>query len=293
MDYKDQETAGQWTISSGISEENQTGGNVGVRLYCTSATGEMYADAAVFQLVGGRSETGWYKNTKSQAEYGTIELIVASFGMTDDAANALAQNTLNDKAWARIKAPIAIQPNLYSENETILELTFLGYVYTLHNFYATNGGTEDSASTIISSLIGESEFLTTGRIQSNSLSYYVEDYNDIRAWPLIEDITLAGDASGNRWVSGVYTSRKFYYAQAGTKVVARIRNGAVVAPGGGLLEGWLAEPGMIAIDDMPIAYDIGDREEDKLNRAWMSEVEWRLDDYLNGDPSIIYRQVII
>jgi hypothetical protein len=53
---------------------------------------------------------------------------------------------------------------------------------------------------------------------------------------------------------------------------------------------WLAES-RVELDDMPIAYDIGDRIEDRLNMAWMNEVEFSLGDYLKGESGITYKQV--
>jgi len=289
VDYSDQATAGQSVIMAGINEDNLVGGTVGLRLYCTSATGEVYADAAVFQQIATRAETSWYNNTESQDEYGIIEYINSQIGMTTAAANALAQNDLNDKAWARVKPPTQIQVS-NRDAEDRLELTFLGYVYTLRNFYSELGGTEDTADDIITDIIGESEFVTTGSISTNTLSCYIEDIGEIRAWDVIRQVIAAGDASANRWVGGVYANRKFYYEQSSTTPIARIRGGKVLSNFGGQLEGWLAEPGIVALDDMPMAYDIGDRTEDRLNMAWMNEVEFDLGAYLRGEPDIIYRQ---
>lgn len=286
VDGSEQATAGQWVMEAMAD----SGGTAGLRLYCTSATGECYADAAVFQEIATRAETGWYENSKSQDDYGVIELISSQAGLTDAAANALAQNTLNAQAWARVKPPASIDTP-EREVEDSLYLVFLGYAYTLRNWYTDLMGTEDEADNIITDLIGESEFVTAGKIETNTLSYYVEDYGQYRAWDIVREVTQAGDASGNRWTCGVYAGRKFYYEQASTTPVARIRNGRVLSQNGGPLEGWLAEPGLVALDDMPIAYDIGDREEDKSNMAWMNEVEFDLGEYLKGGDGITYRQV--
>lgn len=291
VDYADQSTTGQSVIAAGISEDNLVGGTVGLRLYCTSASGEIYADAAVFQRMAWRAETSWYNDTNSQAEYGIIEYIVSEIGMTYGAANARAQTELANKAWARVKPPMQIE-TIGDKDEARLDLVFLGYVYTLRNWYTELGGTEDYASDIITGLIGEAQFVTTGRIQSNTLDYHVDDFEQYRAWDVIRNATLAGDASANRWTCGVYDGKRFFYEQASDTPVARIRGGKIVSNGGGMLEGWLARPGIVSLDDMPIAYDISARLEDRLNMAWMNEVEFNLGEYLKGNSGIIYRQVM-
>jgi hypothetical protein len=292
IDYSDQDTAGQAVITASIGDDNLVSGTVGLRLYCTSATGETYADAAVFQQIATRAETSWYNNTTSQAEYGTIEYIENQIGMSTAAANALAAKLLADRAWAKIKPPTQVA-TFDRDTSDRLDLTFLGYSATLRNFYTDYGGTEDAASDLITGIIAEAEFVSAASVKSNTLSYYVDDMGDWRGWDLIREITQAGDASGNRWTCGVYAGRKFYYEQASTNSVARIRNGKIVSNGGGPLEGWLAEPGLVAIDDMPTAYDIGARAEDRLNMAWMNEVEWNLGAYLDGETGITYRQAVI
>lgn len=286
IDYADQDVVGKAVITTSISEDALVT-SVGLRLYCTSATGEVYADAAVFQQIAYRAEVGG-NNLVSRAEYGIIDHIQSEIGMSTAAAAALLAKLIADKAWAKVKPPSQIEdPDKKTTDK--LELTFLGYAYTLRNRYTQLGGTEDNASDLIADLVGETQFVTIGRAQSNTTSYYIEDI-EYRVWDVIREIVTAGDASGNRWTGGVYSGRKFYYEQASDMPVARIRNGKILANNGGPLEGWLAEPGLVAIDDMPIAYDMGGRTEDRLNMAWMNEVEFNLGDYLKGENGITYRQ---
>lgn len=292
VDYIDTSTVGLSVITVGISDQNLVGGDVGLRLYTVDAGGEIYADAAVFQAIAIRAETGWFQNASSQDEYGTIEYIESQVGMSYVAANALGQQLLNEKAWAKVKPPTAIDTQPERTIEDRLDLTFVGYAFRLKDYYTELGGQENDASEIITDLVGESAFVSAGNIASNTLSYYIEDIDIYRAWDLIREVTLAGDADGNRWTCGVYAERKFYYEQASSFPVARIRGGKILATHGGILEGWLAEPGLVAIDDMPAAYGVGDRPEDKSNMAWMNEVEFDLGEYLQGGDGIIYRQVV-
>lgn len=290
LDYMDQSETGKSIMNVGISEDNQVGGTVGLRLYCTSATGEIYADAAVFQRMAWRAETGWYDDAVSQDEYGVIEYVISESGMNYHAANAMAQTELANRAWARVKPPTQVE-TIGARDETRLDMVFLGYVYTLRNRYTVLGGQEDYASYIITDIISNSQFVVAGHIERNEVSYYVDGYAQWRDWDVIRNVTLAGDESGNRWTCGVYDGKRFFYEQASDNPVARIRNGKILHRGGELLEGWLARPGMVALDDMPIAYDIGRGVQNRHNMAWMNEVEWDMGDYLKGNSGITYRQV--
>lgn len=291
IDYMDQEETGQSVIYVGILPEDQVSGTVGLRLLCTDATGECYADAAVFQEIADRAETGWAIDENSVTEYGTIEYVESKSGMTDAAANALATKLLKDKAWARIEPPAQIE-QVEKGTRDRLVITVLGFVFTLKNFYSDYAGTEDTASVLIREIVDEAEFVRAGTIETNSLSFHVEDSSNVRAWDLIREITEAGDASGNRWTCGVYTDREFRYQQASNAPVARIRGGMILSADGGPLEGWLAEPGLVGIDEGLLAYDINDRPEDRSNASWMGEVEFDLGEYIKGGDGVKFRKAV-
>jgi hypothetical protein len=288
VDQAEQATAGQWVLYVNVGEDNQLT-TLALNLYCASATGEVYADACVFQLAPTRAETSWVQDATSQAEYGIIENILSGAGMTDAGANAWALRTLYQSAYAKTKPPTSIKAeDKEKEKETKLRLTFLGYVFTLRNKY-TWIRAENNASSIVSSVVGGAQFVTAGSIQTNTLQFGIEERDTYRAWDLIKDITDAGDASGNRWTCGVYSGRVLNYSQSSNEPVARLRNGALLDGNGGQMAGWLAEPGMVALDDLPVASDYpSGRAEDRSRTAWMNEVVFSLGDWLDGETGVQY-----
>ena len=290
IDVSERDTAGQEVMYVGINDDNLIAENIGMRFYCSSGAGEAYADAAVFQLSAARAETSWYEDTSSMEAYGTIESILLKPGMTDAAAEAAAQTELNKRSYARTYPPRTIDI-AEKQAKSKLFLTFLGYAYTLRNRNTTLAGTDDAASTIVTSLVSEAEFVEALSVESNTLNYHIEDREAYRVWDLIRDITNAGDADGDRWVCGVFADRKFTYGQASDDVVARLRGGRLLGPAGELLEGWLAEPGLVALDDMPLGFDaMSGRAADRNRMAWMSEVEFDLGKFLEIGQGVKYRE---
>jgi hypothetical protein len=292
IDFAELAGVGQMVLYVGVPPDAYAAQNVALRLYCTDAAGEIYADAAVFQLAPNRAETSWYPNASSAVEYGVIEHILLQAGMTDTAANALARRYLVDHAWARTLPPATISPDEDADKNR-LELTFYGYAATLANKYSQQIGADDAASDIVTAILSEAEFVEVGEIQTNALEYHIDDREAVRHWDILREIAQAGDASGNRWTCGVYADRRFFYRRASDQVVARLRGGRLLDPGGGPLQGWFAEPGLVALDDMPLAYAaITGQAADGASRAWMNEVEFSLGKFLDGEGSIAFRQVI-
>lgn len=294
IDAVDESIAGQTVMYAGVGDNNAST-TVGMRLYCTTSSGEIYADAAVFQLAPTRAETAWFNNTVSQAEYGVMEEVLLQAGMTDDAANALARTTRYRRNWCKTKLSRSIEVEPEDDrNKDELEIIFCGYAFTLRNKYSGLVGTEDEASDLITNIIAEQEFVLPGSIQPNTLNYNVDDREAYRSWDLIRDIVQSGDASGNRWVCGVYAGRRFRYERASNEYVARIRNGELLDVGGGPLQGWFAEPGLIALDDIPLAPGTPTGSgEDNPKAAWVDEVEFDLGEWIKGDNGIKYRRGVL
>ena len=81
-------------------------------------------------------------------------------------------------------------------------------------------------STQITTLVGESEFVTAGSIDTNSDTVAISCSEvSTRLWDLIDEFIAMGDTSGNRWVGGVMAGRKFDYRQAETTVTHSWHNG--------------------------------------------------------------------
>ncbi len=280
-------TAGQRVMRATISDTNTFAGTVGVRLYHTTAAGEIYGDGAVFQEGPQRAETSWYHDTASQDEYGRIEDVLLEGGMSDAAANAKAQTELAKRAWPR-----TLPPRQSREGAALadgLELTVYGYAFTLRNRYTERTGT-DAASDHVTNVVTDSEFVSTGVIETNSLDFKIDERGPLRVWEILREIALAGDASGNRWVCGVTGRRVFDYQAAETVLAYHYRGGQLLNPASGLMEPWFALPGLARIDEMPVGPgDISGDEADDPRVIYLEEVEFDAAQWLSGETGLSFK----
>lgn len=154
--------------------------------------------------------TDWAENTDASAIYGEMQAIVELPGATGDSADAMRDRELTQYAWPRTRM-VGIAN---AADGTSLTCTVAGYWSTLNYRYREDNETAN-ADALITTLVGESEFVTAGRIETNTLSVYVDTLSTPqRLGDLIESIMQQGDASGNLWVGGVYNDRKLRYEQA-------------------------------------------------------------------------------
>jgi hypothetical protein len=232
-----------------ISEDSAYAGNIYVRITCDGA-GEMYADAATLQRSPYRVETGWSTDDDAIDEWGRMEDILLEAGMTDASATAKAVKEANERAWPRSLPPDQYEIDV-GPKEDGLSILFAGYAWTLNYLHLLAGGT-DMASDHVTALIGETEFVTAGVVEANTLEFQVEEAEPVRIWDMLEEIIDAGDGSGNRWIGGVYADRKFDYGPAPTTLSYHYRGGQLLAVHGGPIEPWLALPGLARLDDAPV-----------------------------------------
>lgn len=290
---------GQRVLNLTISDTNTYTGTVTVQLLCEDTSGEIYGDGGVFQEAPRRASSSWYpdasdvaKARASQSEFGVLEEILLKPGMSDAAANGLAQTHLKKHAWPRTLPP----PNIDEINpesrqaQDKLSLVFYGYVYTLRNKFTASLGTA-TASAHVSAIQAESEFIGAGAIRTNSMSYQVDDRAPLRGWKVLEQITEAGDSSGNRWTCGVYEDKKLDYEQASTDLAGRIRGGRFYHIAGGELEPWFARPGYYYIDDMPVSpSQISGEDADDPHIVYLSEIEFDAKDWLKAGTGIKFKR---
>jgi hypothetical protein len=99
------------------------------------------------------------------------------------------------------------------------------------------------ASTLITTLVGETDNINVGRIESNTLSSEVDaDLGPQRIGDAIMKIVSAGDASGNLWKGGVYANQyeesyqgspnQFVYEPVPTTVDYELQGGKIYRTGG-------------------------------------------------------------
>lgn len=281
---------GQNEIRASIKEDNTYAGTIGVRLYCTDATGEIYGDDARFQESSNRAETGWSEDANSQSEYGVIEQAILLGGMSDAAANGQVQTALAERSWPRTTPPGQLATVDPEPGKDRLELTFLGYIWTLRNKYTTVTGT-NPASTQVSAMISNSEFLSAGVVESNAMDFQIDDRAPLSAWEIVRDATLAGDTSGNLWKCGGYANRTFNYQRLDSTYNAHYQRGRMINLVGGEMEPWLMEPGMIYLDDLPMGPgQISGYVRHDPHVISIDEVEFDVADWLKTGNGLKFRQ---
>lgn len=268
---------GKDVLRCNVSDDNAYAGNTYVRITASATGAEIYADAAVYQLAPQRAETEWETDDDSADEWGRIEDVLLEAGMTDSAATAKVAKEVKERAWPR-----SVPPDRYrigpTEEKDGLKIIFWGYVMTLNWRYLLAGGT-DTTTAHVTSLVGESEFVTAGVVETNALSFQVEEDEPLLIWDALEEIVEAGDGSGNRWMGGVYADRLFNYEAAPTTVEYHYRGGQLLAAHGGPIEPWFMLPGLVRLDDAPVGPgEITGREADDPRNVFAEEIKYTAPD---------------
>lgn len=193
--------------------------------------------------VGERSSIAWSENTDSSDIYGEMEYVISLGGATSAGATALQARHLTDFAWPRSRIVDSITIGQAGGRQNGLYITAVGFWATLNWQYRETSETA-AASTLLGTLIGETEFVTAGRVETNSLSVRVDAFPiPQRIGDLVEDIIRQGDASGNVWQGGVYADQKFVYESAPTAVDYYIERGRMYNKAGTLITPELLDPG--------------------------------------------------
>lgn len=230
-----------------------------------------YRDANV------QNNAGWSENIDSSDEFGEMQYIDTIGEATAAGATALRDTRLGDYAYPRSRMIGGLE---FGEEQgrqpDSLRVTAVGYISTMNWLYREASIAATAASTAITTLIGASEFITAGDIEVNTLSIDADCTTPQRLWDLIEDILLQGDVSGNRWVGGIYTNRRFDYKLAATTVRYFIRDGNFFNASGESPAPSLVRPDFIVHNsDAPMGgIPVGGNVWDDPRNAWITEVEF-------------------
>jgi hypothetical protein len=235
-----------------IGEENTV---TSVRVILIGKTADLveecYADNCIFSYAPVKAETTWYSDAASIADYGRMEDILLEPERTNAEAIAQAQMGLAARAWPR-SAPPPRMEMAEIETDDKLTILFAGYVFSLNWLYINTTTGEAEASTHVASLVGESEFVTAGHIQENTMLSMVDADYPTRIWDKIKEIINAGDESQNRWEGGVYTGRQFEYQQTPTTLRYYWRGGRLFDTNSREVPPWEARPALTRIESMPV-----------------------------------------
>ncbi len=198
---------------------------------------------------GSPQEIAWSENTDSSSIYGEMEYIYAIGETTSGGATAKRDVALEENAWPRSRTIGGVSvgdptPSLSGDG---LYVTVAGLGVTLNWQYRETSETA-VASTLLTTLIGETDFVTVGRIETNSLSVRVGGDPARRIGDLIEDIVGQGDVADNIWKGGVYADQKYIYEQAPTTIDYILQNGALLNAAGVPVNPALINPGFYVRD---------------------------------------------
>lgn len=215
-----------------------------------ASSGEIYADNAIFSYAPVKAETSWYSDAASISEFGRIEDILLEPERTNAEAIAKAQTEIASRAWPRSKPPPRMEV-AGAHKADGLSILFCGYVFTLNWLYIQTTTGEHEASTHIASLVGESEFVSAGYLQDNTMLAMVDADYPTRLWDKMKEIIRAGDVNQNRWEGGVYTDRVFHYQQTPATLKYHWRGGRLLDMNQAPVPPWEARPALTRIDGMP------------------------------------------
>jgi hypothetical protein len=236
-----------------------------------------------------QASTGWTEDTDSSDEYGEMNYIDTVGEATAAGAAAVVLTRLEDYAFPRSRMTGGLEfsdkPGRAAGDQ--LQVTVAGYASTMNWRYREASIAATAADTAITTLVGASEFITAGTIEANTLSIDADCTTPQRLWDLCEDIILQGDASGNRWVGGVYDDRQFDYNAAATTVSHYIRDGRLYDSVGQRVIPSLLKPNFIVRNASAPSggTPVGGNVWDDPRNAWITEVEFIAPDGLRLKPS--------
>ena len=171
--------------------------------------------------VGARTPVGWSENTNSSDIFGECNFFISLGGTTATGATALRDRHLLQYAWprSRIVGGDAREFNRAMLPD-ILKVRVAGYWSTLNWRYTEASASNARADTLVSNLVGTSEFVTAGRLEENDFAPNTLRYDAYpipqRTGDLIKQIIEQGDSNANVWRGGVYAGRVLDYEQAPT-----------------------------------------------------------------------------
>lgn len=242
-----------------------------------------YRDANV------QTATGWSEDTDSSDEYGEMNYIDTVGEATSAGATALRDTRLEDFAFPRSRMVGGLEFREEPRRRAVdqLQVTVAGYVSTMNWRYRESSIAATAADTAITTLVGASEFVTAGSIDANTLSIDADCTVPQRLWDLCEDIILQGDASGNRWVGGVFDDREFDYNAAATTVEYYVRDGELQDAAGQRVVPSLLKPDFIVRNAAAPSggTPVGGNVWDDPRNAWIIEVEFIAPDGLRLKPA--------
>ena len=196
--------------------------------------------------VGTRTATSKANNTDSQAEFGILAQVYSKAGVSTTGADALRDTALVKFAWPRSRqfGGAAFNSSAQVRPDKV-QVYLAGYWFTMNWRYRAASAT-GAASTLLTTLVGTTEFVTAGRIetQSDSLHYDAAPIPR-RTADIMAEIIEQGDSTGAIWKGGVYRDRKFNYQAVPKRARFERRGTQLLNAGGNVVPFTTVEPGFL------------------------------------------------
>ncbi len=200
--------------------------------------------------------TAFSEDTGSSDIYGEsayIDTVSGPYNAT--AATARRDRLLTENAFPRSRPVGGLGSDVQGTTDNSLRVMCAGYVFSVNRRFRVTDTAPANISAQISTLVGESEFVTAGRIGTNTLQVPISTEGiPTRLWDLIEEMVDMGDDTGDRWVGGVYAGREFHYKAAETAARYRYSRGRLLDGFGSPIPPPLIRPDIIVrIENSPTA----------------------------------------
>jgi len=224
-------------------------------------------------------QTAWSEDTDSSGLYGESCYIDTVSGPYDaTAAAARRDRRLIKYAFPRSWASGGLSRGDPSTGEKVsLDVLCAGYVFSINRRYRTTDTAAANVSAQISTLVGESEFVSAGTIDTNTLQVPISTEGiPTRLWDIVEELIGMGDAAGAEWVGGVYAGRVFDYKAAATTVTYYWRNHTLYdAAGNPVLPTHIKPDTIVELANAPRSQAVpGATTKDQPNRVYIEQVEF-------------------
>lgn len=226
---------------------------------------------------GNVQNSSFSVNQSSIDEFGRKEEIITLDQFDQTAAEQRRDTYLKDYAFPY---PIAIGSN-FSPTPT-LEVMACGYAWTANWKYVsttTLTGASDDVDGFLNAIItNDVEFLTLGKIQTNTTPTKRAADIPIRAWDLITDLTSLGDSNYDPYKSYVDENKRFYYEELDFGARYSLRDQKVYGGVGSSIETnpWLIEPAVCRDLDYPVSRAEYNSPYSDARDFYIDEVEVRM-----------------
>lgn len=200
--------------------------------------------------IGERAETAWVANTDSSDIYGVCNMIISLGGATATDATNKRDRNLTSYAWPRSRRTGGgvVEGGEDEAGLDRLVVTVAGRWATMNWVYRETSET-DAVSDLLETLVGETEFVTVRRVESNADSVRADAYPIPRQIGDLCREKIEEGGSGNVWRGGVFEGGKFVYEQAPTTWTYKRRGSALLDKADGPVILPLFRPGVLVYDE--------------------------------------------